>query len=114
CHISLPAGAGPFPAIIGMNSPNGSVNPSILTCVAKITYLHDQVTVYSSPQNTDPFFQLYGPAQNISNTGQYAAWAWGVSRIIDGLYKLSNSIPIKLDHIAVTGCSYAGKMALFS
>jgi len=114
CAISLPPGTGPFPAIIGMNSPNGSVNPAILTGVAKITYSHDQVTVYGNPQNTDPFFQLYGPAQNISNTGQYAAWAWGVSRIIDGLYKLSNSIPIKLDHIAVTGCSYAGKMALFS
>lgn len=114
CNVSLPAGSGPFPAIIGMNSPNGSVNSTLLGSVAKITFLHNQVTVYNNPQNTDPFFQLYGPAQNISNTGQYAAWAWGVSRIIDGLYKVTNSLPIKLDHIAVTGCSYAGKMALFA
>jgi len=113
CAVVLPAGTGPFPAIIGMNSPNGSVNPALLTSVAKITYLHDQVTVYGNPQNTNAFFQLY-PTNNTSNTGQYAPWAWGVSRIIDGLYKVTNALPIKLDHIAVTGCSYAGKMALFA
>jgi fibronectin type 3 domain-containing protein len=113
CAVSLPSGSGPFPAIIGMNSPNGSVNSSILTSVAKITFSHNQVTTYGSPQNTDPFFQLY-PGQNIDNTGQYAAWAWGVSRIIDGLYKVTNSLPIDLKHIGVTGCSYAGKMALFA
>lgn len=114
CLVLLPAGSGPFPAIIGMNSPNGSISASILTGVARIRFLHDQVTVYNNPQNTDPFFQLYGPTQNISNTGQYAAWAWGVSRIIDGLYMVTNDLPINLDRIAVTGCSYAGKMALFS
>src|SRR5439155_23045896 len=112
--VSLPAGSGPFPAIIGMNSPNGSVNSSLLTGVAKITFLHNQVTVYNNPQNTDPFFKLYGPAQNTSNTGQYAAWAWGVSRIIDGLQKIQGTLPIDLAHIGVTGCSYAGKMALIS
>ncbi len=114
CAVRLPDGSGgPFPAIIGMNSPNGSVNPSLLNNVAKITFLHNQVTVYGNPQAADPFFQLY-PTQNTSNTGQYAAWSWGVSRIIDGLYQVTNSLPIKLDHIAVTGCSYAGKMALFA
>ena len=113
CAVSLPSGSGPFPAIIGMNSPNGSVNPGLLTSVAKITYLHNQVTTYGSPSVNDPFFKLY-PAQNPDNTGQYAAWAWGVSRIIDGLYLVTNTLPIDLNHIGVTGCSYAGKMALFS
>jgi fibronectin type 3 domain-containing protein len=116
CAVSLPAGSGPFPAIIGMNSPNGSVNSSLLASVAKVTFSHNQVTVYGNPQNTDPFFQLY-PGQNTSNTGQYAAWAWGVSRIIDGLYKLNGALgaaQIDLNHIGVTGCSYAGKMALFA
>jgi fibronectin type 3 domain-containing protein len=113
CAVALPSGSGPFPAIIGMNSPNGSVNASLLTSVAKITFSHNQVTVYGNPQNTDPFFQLY-PAQNTSNTGQYAAWAWGVSRIIDGLQKVQGTLPIDLTHIGVTGCSYAGKMALFA
>ena len=50
----------------------------------------------------------------LDNTGQYSAWAWGVSRIIDGLELVQNVLPIDLKHIAVTGCSYAGKMALFA
>src|SRR5262249_45385189 len=63
-------------------------------------------------------FYLMYPELNDSNSGQYAAWAWGVSRVIDGLYQVStqlvNSLPVDVQHIAVTGCSYAGKMALFS
>src|SRR5215831_4896649 len=113
--IALPAGTGPFPAVIGMNSLNGSIPADIFTSrnVARIAFFHNQVTVYNKPQNTDPFFQLY-PDQNIDNTGQYAAWAWGVSRIIDGLELVKSSLPIDLKHLAVTGCSYAGKMALIS
>ena len=119
--ISLPASSGTFPAIIGMNSPNGSVNSSLLTAVAKITFSHDQVTVYGAQSGTDPYYRMYAapsvPALDVFNTGQYSAWAWGVSRIIDGLYKLNGNLGggVQLDpgHIAVTGCSYAGKMALF-
>jgi hypothetical protein len=116
CAVSLPAGPGPFPAIIGMNSPSGSIPSSLLTSrnIARITFSHNQVTIYGNQQNTDPYYQLYGPALNNSNTGQYSAWAWGVSRIIDGLQLVTNTLPIDLNRIAVTGCSYAGKMALFS
>jgi hypothetical protein len=120
CAISIPAGAGPFPAIIGMNSPNGSISLGGRS-IATITYLHNQVTTYNNPQNTDPYYALYAspysPALNIDNTGQYSAWAWGVSRIIDGLYKLNGTLStaqIDLQRIGVTGCSYAGKMALFA
>ena len=49
-----PASSGTFPAIIGMNSPNGSVNSSLLTAVAKITFSHDQVTVYGAHQARTP------------------------------------------------------------
>ncbi|MGA7160835.1 MAG: T9SS type A sorting domain-containing protein [Bacteroidota bacterium] len=116
CPITLPSGSGPFPAVIGMNSPSGSIPSNIFTSrnVALITYSHDQVTTYNNPQNTDPFYKLYGPGLTIVNTGQYDAWAWGVSRIIDGLELVQNVLPIDLKHIAVTGCSYAGKMALFA
>ena len=85
--------------------------------IAGITFFQNQVTTYYRPRTTDPFFKLYGPAQNTRNTGQYAAWAWGISRVIDGLYKLNGKLGtarIDLNHIAVTGCSYAGKMALFA
>ncbi len=114
-QIVLPAGTGPFPAVIGMNSPSGSIPSAIFSSrnIAQITFSHNQVTTYGSPKNTDPYYRLY-PGYNIDNSGQYSAWAWGVSRIIDGLELVQNVLPIDLKHIAVTGCSYAGKMALFA
>jgi hypothetical protein len=112
--IILPGGKGPFPAVIGMNSPNGSIPADIFSSrnIARIRYVHNQVTTYNAPKNTDPYYQLYPEQWGAS--GQYSAWAWGVSRIIDGLELVQASLPIDLKHIAVTGCSYAGKMALFS
>lgn len=114
-QVSLPSGDGPFPTVIGMNSLNGSVPADIFTSrnIIRIRYAHNDVTVYNKPQNTDPFYRLY-PGQDIDNAGQYAAWAWGVSRIIDGLELVQASLPADMKHIAVTGCSYAGKMALIS
>jgi hypothetical protein len=115
-QVILPAGTRPFPAVIGMNSPSGSIPSAIFSSrdIAQITFSHDQVTTYNSPQNSDAYYVLYGPGLTIDNTGQYSAWAWGVSRIIDGLELVQNVLPIDLKHIAVTGCSYAGKMALFA
>jgi hypothetical protein len=114
-QVTLPTGTGPFPAVIGMNSPSGSVPASVFTSrnVAMITFNHNQVTTYGNPALTDPFYRLY-PSQTLVNSGQYSAWAWGVSRIIDGLELVQASLPINLQRIGVTGCSYAGKMALFS
>ena len=114
-QVVLPAGSGPFPGVIGMNSPSGSIPSTIFTSrnVAQITYVHNQVTKYGGPSTTDPYYQLY-PNLNPTNTGQYSAWAWGVSRIIDGLELVENVLPIDLKHLCVTGCSYAGKMALFA
>ncbi len=114
-QVYLPAGSGPFPAVIGMNSNNGSVPSTVFTNrnIARIRFNANNVTTYGNPQPTNPYYQLY-PHLNPSNTGQYSAWAWGVSRLIDGLELLQNVLPIDLEHIAVTGCSYAGKMALFA
>jgi len=113
--VTLPEGEGPFPAIIGMNSGTGTLPAEIFTSrnIASIAYFHDQVTSYSSPQDSDPYYQLY-PHLNVDNTGQYSAWIWGVSRLIDGLELTQEQLPIDLRHLAVTGCSYAGKMALFA
>ncbi|HTY87119.1 MAG TPA: DUF4082 domain-containing protein [Candidatus Acidoferrum sp.] len=120
CAISIPASAAaPYPVVIGMNSPNGSLPASDFSSrgIATVTYLHNQVTTYGNPSLSDPYFQMYGGSPynfNLNNTGQYSAWAWGVSRIIDGLILVTNTLPVDLQHICVTGCSYAGKMALFS
>jgi hypothetical protein len=86
--------------------------------------------------NNDGFFKLYptlcagittGAAgsgacnaangfPNGSNSTEYAAWAYGISRIIDGIEMVAaqNNTPSPLDttHSATTGCSFAGKMAL--
>jgi len=120
--IILPAGIGPFPAVIGLGfGGSGSIPSTIFSSrnIAQIPFNHDQVTTYanlftgSKPLNSDPYFRLY-PAYNLDNMGQYSAWAWGVSRIIDGLELVQNVLPIDLKHICVTGCSYAGKLALFA
>ncbi|MGA9293137.1 MAG: T9SS type A sorting domain-containing protein [Ignavibacteriaceae bacterium] len=114
-QVILPAGTSPFPAVIGMNSPSGSIPSNIFSDrnIAEIRFSHNQVTTYGNPSTANPYYQLY-PNLNPTNTGQYSAWAWGVSRIIDGLELVQNVLPIDLKHIAVTGCSYAGKMALFA
>ncbi|HEX6427137.1 MAG TPA: hypothetical protein VF008_05600, partial [Niastella sp.] len=114
-QVVLPSGSGPFPAVIGMNSGSGSIPASVFSSrnVARITYSHDQVTTYNNPQLTNNFYRLY-PEYNLNNSGQYSAWAWGVSRIIDGLELVQANLPINLSRLAVTGCSYAGKMALFA
>ena len=111
-----------------------SLPPSVFqgTPIATVGYVLTQVAGYafSSPSDhtTDPFYLLYpelcagtctsGGNTITSNSSEYAAWAWGVSRLIDGIQIASkqsvNPMPIDLSHIAVTGCSYAGKMALIS
>ena len=118
--ITIPAAAtAPYPVCIGMASPYGSLNSSDFTSrgIVGVTYNLSQVTTYGSPSNTDPYHTMYGGAPynfNVNNTGQYSAWAWGVSRLIDGLTLITNTLPVDLTHICVTGCSYAGKMALWS
>jgi hypothetical protein len=116
-QVTLPAGTGPFPAVIGLGgfSGSGSLPSNIFSSrnIAQIVFNHNQVTTYGSPSNTDPYYRLY-PNLNINNTGQYSAWAWGVSRITDGLELVQGVLPIDLKHLAVTGCSYAGKMAIFA
>ena len=50
-----------------------------------------------------------------SNSGIYAAWSWGLSRLIDGMEIASrqsvNPLPVDTRRLGVTGCSFAGKMA---
>ena len=62
-QVILPAGTGPFPAVIGMNSPSGSIPSTIFSSrnIAQITFNHNQVTTYNNPQNSDPYYVLYGP-----------------------------------------------------
>jgi len=136
-HVYLPSGSGPFPALIAMSlapsttGPNYGSLPSAAFAglpIATVDFVHDDVTQYAAGQQIDhsgdPFYLLYPElcagtcTGTLNNSGQYAAWSWGVSRIIDGLeivaHQAVSPLPIDLNHLAVTGCSYAGKMALFA
>ena len=57
------------------------------------------------------FDRLY---PELKDNGAYSEWAWGLSRLIDGLQQLGPEVTkIDTKHIGVSGCSYAGKMALY-
>jgi len=112
-QITLPEGEGPFPAVIGVGRGTGSLPPDIFTSrnVAQIAYNFGQVMSHTQKRGNEPINKLY---PDLVHMGAYSAWSWGVSRLIDGLEMVQDELPIDLKHLAVTGCSFAGKMALFA
>lgn len=84
--------------------------------IATMVFHEKQVNDYSQWGNhhdrgEHPFDRLY---PSLKENGAYSEWAWGLSRLIDGLQLLgADATRIDTRHIGVTGCSYAGKMALF-
>lgn len=84
--------------------------------IATMTFHEKQVNDYGQfgkhhERGEHPFDRLY---PELTANGAYSEWAWGLSRLIDGLQQLGPEVT-KIDtrHIGVTGCSYAGKMALY-
>jgi hypothetical protein len=135
-YVPTGMGDGPFPALIAMTffarptgANPGSLPADVITSrpIVTVDFVHNQVTAYAfgaADHSNDPFYQLYpelcaGTCNGtVSNSGQYAAWSWGVSRIIDGIeiaaHQAENPLPVDVGHLGATGCSYAGKMALFA
>ena len=111
--IKYPEGNGPFPAIIGIGSPTGSLPVQLFDKrrIAQITFNFTQVMSHTQKRGNEPINRLY-PDQ--TDMGAYCAWPWGISRLIDGLEKVGKKSRIDLSHLAVSGCSFAGKMALFA
>ncbi len=116
-----------LPVMIGMNfRPTFSQGEDSTRQCVQVTFNTNDVIPYTvgggffgntgALSDSAPYYQMYpefAPKNNESTVGKYSAWSWGVSRVIDALYKLQ--LPcIDLNKIGVTGCSYAGKMALFS
>lgn len=110
--VIFPEGDGPFPAVIGMGGGTGSLPADIFTSrqIAIISFNFSEVMQHSPKRGEEPYNQLYPGSANV---GSYTAWPWGVSRIIDGI-EIAISDRIDVKHLAVTGCSFAGKMALFA
>lgn len=111
--IVLPSGTGPFPAIIGFDGAAGGLPANVFSSrnIAQIPFSTREVTVDGKKSASDPFFQLY---PELASNGQYSAWSWGVSRLIDGLELVKAQLPIDTRHLAVTGCSRWGKGSLFA
>lgn len=112
-YIKYPEGEGPFPAIIGIGMGAGSLPPHIFSDrnIAMISFPFWEVMQHTQKRGEEPLNRLY--PDNIE-MGNYAAWSWGVSRLIDGLEIVSGESRIDLEHIAISGCSFAGKMALWA
>jgi len=111
--ITLPEGKGPFPAVIGIGRGSGSLPAEIFTTrgVAQIPFIFTQVMAHNQKRGNEPINKLY---PELVSMGAYSAWSWGVSRLIDGLELVQKDLPIDLKHLAITGCSFAGKMALYA
>lgn len=117
--VTIPEGDGPFPVFISLG---GSGFASSFPGCIQLSFNTDQVAKYEAQNSNrykgnitkqkDQFNSLY---PELYDNGNYSKWAWGVSRLIDGLEIANEKGQLKVDlaHIALSGCSYAGKMAMF-
>ncbi len=111
-------GSAPYPLIIGAS--NNALPRKLFTDrnIAMMVFYERQVNSYSqmgrgagAGRGSYAFDRLY---PDLKENGAYSEWAWGFSRLLDGLQKLGPEVTkIDMSRIGVTGCSYAGKMALF-
>jgi hypothetical protein len=109
-NVGSASGAGPHCVAIGMNATS-----RLITGCVQVPFMHDQVVKYgsgSTQNQSDPFYKVY--PELWGKVGNYSAWSWGISRLIDGLEQVKDQLKIDPTKIGVHGCSYAGKMALFA
>jgi hypothetical protein len=89
-------------------------NSNLVSGCVQVPFQHNQVVAYAQNSNqsaNDPFYRAY--PELFGQIGNYSAWSWGISRLIDGLEQVADQLNVDTTKIAVHGCSYAGKMALF-
>ena len=107
--VDLPSGSGPFPAVVvygGFGADTATIKAAGAAVISYDPYAVGQEnTPRSSKQGA--FYDIYGSS---STTGLLAAWAWGVSRIIDVIEQSDGSV-LTADATGVTGCSRFGKGA---
>jgi len=109
-------GKAPYPLLIGSSRVSLPGEVFLDRPLAIMNFNERQVNGYSQfrgnvDRPTYPFVHLY---PHLIDNGAYSEWAWGFSRLIDGLQQLGPEVTkIDANRIGVNGCSYAGKMALF-
>ncbi len=104
------AGKAPYPAVIGMGGSWINNEELAKQGVAVIQFPNNDIAeqLNGSSRGKGKFFELYGADHS---AGALMAWAWGVSRLIDGLEKTPSS-QINSNRLGITGCSRNGKGAL--
>jgi len=89
---------------------------NLVSGCTKVTFSTTDVIPYNngsgSQNQSDPFYKVFPSLWG--KIGNYTAWSWGVSRMIDGLDQVKDQLKIDMTKIATHGCSYAGKMSLFA
>jgi len=106
--VSLPStGTAPYPAVIRYDNSGADATVLKNNGVAVINFTTSTVGGGTRTSKTGAF---YTANSSYSKTGHLAAWAWGVSRIIDVIEQSDGKI-LKADAIGVTGCSRDGKGA---
>jgi len=113
--IHYPEGEGPFPLLIGASFI--TLPPALLTDrpIATMNFSERQIANYGQfgPRDDRGAYAFDRLFPDLTDNGAYIEWAWGFSRLLDGLQQLGPDVTrIDTRHIGVTGCSYAGKMAL--
>ena len=109
--ITYPDGDGPFPLMIGASMNSLPQNMFKERNIATMNFNMNQVMAHQQRRGNEPINKLY---PELVENGAYSMWPWGISRLIDGLEIVGAASKIDMKHIGVTGCSYAGKMALWS
>jgi hypothetical protein len=107
--VQLPSGTGPFPAVIVFGGFGADTATIRAAGAAVINFDPIAVGREGTPRNNKQgaFYTIYG---NTSGTGLLAAWAWGVSRIIDVIEQSGGNL-LRANAMGVTGCSRYGKGA---
>ncbi|HEV2783367.1 MAG TPA: cellulose binding domain-containing protein, partial [Actinophytocola sp.] len=107
--VQLPSGSGPFPAVVVVGGFGADTATIRASGAAIINYDPLAVGREGTPRNNKQgaFYTIYGSS---SSTGLLAAWAWGVSRIIDVIEQSGGNV-VRADALGVTGCSRYGKGA---
>ena len=88
--------------------------PSLVTGCTTVPFTSSQVVKSEQDSNqyqSDPYYKVFPSLWQ--KIGNYSAWSWGISRLIDGIGQVASQLNVDMTKIAVHGCSYAGKMALF-
>jgi hypothetical protein len=108
CSITYPStGTKPYPAMIGVGSNSLNTSEILKLGVALITFPCEDVASNVTAAS-GVFYTLYGTNYN---AGSFAAWTWGVGRLIDAL-ETTPSANIDPKRLGVTGCSRYGKGAM--